>query len=231
MQTKEEILLFLEYAFTEDHNRKYGLNIGYIVYKLFFSDISDRKEAIGHLLDVDGLIDIKKLEKDNITITKSFLLKTILKAFPSDCIVTKKQLREITGLKNRPTFNEYFGNHIKNLGLKGHNFSMLEAYEILKITQDNEIWGRMKLFKKKELVSLFKRNYESLEVELSNVNENLDSYIGPHYVMPIYANRLLDKFTPEQIKDCNIKKGSVRIDCLELFFYFLIIDRLIKKYN
>lgn len=76
----------------------------------------------------------------------------------------------MTGLEDRSTFNKYFNEVLRENGLeKRRKFTLPELFIIFEFWQEDDKWGRMKAFSKKELTEKFTgNNYSELELIMTN---------------------------------------------------------------
>ena len=170
--------------------------------------------------------------KDYRKLDKEFLLKLIFELSAEKKIIPKKDLRFLTTLEDKGTFNKYFGEHINRLGLSRNKlFTLYETFQILKFWQGDDKWGRMAAFSKGELANRFMEgNYDELELKMTDKVFNYDEYRHHDFIKPADAKRFINEVLDKESLEL-IYEEEFDVDYLTYFFimYFLYSFRSKKK--
>ena len=210
-----------------------GVNAGFILSVLFCSKIESIERQIIYIFYMCNIIPHEFLKHKSDKLNKEFLLKIIFELTANKKYIPKKDLRQLTGLEDKGTFNKYFGEHISNIGLSNNRaFTLSETYQILQFWQGDDKWGRMEAFSKGELANRFTNgNYDELEIEMTNEIFAYDDYNHHDYIKPAdtkkFINRVLDKESLNTVYD-----KDFNVDYLYYFFLmYLLYAFKIKNIN
>lgn len=210
--------------FNPVYNKQNELSLGFILSVLFCSKIEDPAKQIIYLFYIGNIIPHDFLKHEREKIDKEFLLKLIFELSANKKIISKQDLRVLTNLKIKDTFNKYFGEHINKCGLsKNRVYTLSETFQILKFWQGDDKWGRMKAYAKGELANRFMDgNYENLELEMTSSIFEYDYYNHHDYVKPAdykkFINKVLNKESLELIYE-----EDFNTDYLTFFFYLHLL--------
>ena len=196
-KTKSNIDDFLDsksYIYSYSYNKAYGLTLGFVLSVFFCSKIESPLKRITYLFFVGNEITKDELLFQKRKLTEKFLLNLIFKNSKNKNYISKKDLREITGLKTKPTFNKYFGEFLKANGLfNKRKFTLYELYKILKYWQGDDKWIIMKAFTKKVLSEkITSGNYEFLEEKINYTTKSSKLYKKHNYISPNIIKSSLD---------------------------------------
>ncbi len=208
--------------------KKNGITIGFVLSYLFCADDFNKPiNKVIYFMHIANFIDLKKINRSEIT--NEYLLKIIFNYTKGKKLIKKSELREGLGLNSRDTFNKYFGEHLKSCGLENKRvFTLSETFEILKFWQDDDKWGRLEAFTKKELVmDYLKFSYDDLELKMTNELFDYDYYKNHDLIKPADAKKFVLKYGNE----IAINKINDEVDgeCLDFFFYSFLIYTMLSN--
>lgn len=206
-RTKSDFDVLLDsnsYIYSYSYNKANGLTLGFVLSVFFCSKIESPLKRIIYLFFVNNEITKEELLFQKQKLSEEYFLNLIFKKSKNKNYISKKDLREITGLKTKPTFNKYFGEFLKENGLfNKRRFTLSELYEILKYWQGDDKWIIMKAFTKKELSEkITSGNYEFLEEKINYSTKSSKSYKKHNYISPnIIKSSLNDSDYLKAIED------------------------------
>ena len=207
--------------------KKNGITLGFILSYLFCSDNFNKPiSKVIYFMHIANFIDLKKINKSEIT--NEYLLKIIFNYTKNKKLIQKSELREATGLTSRDTFNKYFGEHLISCDLENKRiFTLSETFEILQFWQDDDKWGRLKAFTKKELAfDYLKSSYDDLELKMTNEMFDYDYYKNHDLIKPADAKKFILKYG-DDIAISKIK-DDVDGDYLDFFFHIFLIHIILS---
>lgn len=209
-----------------------GVNVGFILSVLICSKIEALERQIIYIFYMCNIIPHEFLKNKREKLDKEFLLKLIFELSAEKKIIPKKDLRFLTTLEDKGTFNKYFGEHINRLGLSRNKlFTLYETFQILKFWQGDDKWGRMAAFSKGELANRFMEgNYDELELKMTDKVFNYDEYRHHDFIKPADAKRFINEVLDKESLEL-IYEEEFDVDYLTYFFimYFLYSFRSKKK--
>lgn len=182
------------YIYSYSYNKAHGLTLGFVLSVFFCSKIENPLKRITYLFYMSNEISKNDLLFQKHKLTDKYFLNLIFKKSKNKCYISKNELREITGIKTRPTFNKYFGEFLKENGLfNKRKFTLYELYKILKYWQGDDKWIIMKAFTKKELSEkITSGNYEFLEEKINFTTKHSKIYKKHNYISPSTIKSSLD---------------------------------------
>jgi len=166
---------------------------------------------------------------DSSSLTNDYLLQKIFDLAGDKKYITKKDLREITGLLDKGTFNKYFDEHLVKCGLsKNRGFTLLETFHVLEFWQGDDKWGRMEAFTKKELAEQFMGDrYDNLEFEMTNEIIASDNYLHHDYIKPADAKTFTKNVLKKDEKALELLyEEEFGLDYLGFFFFIFLFNYL-----
>lgn len=214
------------------YNKANGISVGFILYLLLFSKITDVRRKVIYFLYVCNQIRPNLLKYERNKLTKEFLLQIIFQLSEHTKLIKRKDLRELTGMIDKKTFNKYFANHIDESGLsKSRIFTLAETFQILKFWQGDDKWGRMKAYSKGELARRFMNgSYEELELKMFEIiNDKEGHYKNHDFIMPVDANKFINELLDNEFVE--LVEEDFNQDYLSFFFYLYLSSHLINLKN
>lgn len=201
-----------------------GVNAGFILSVLFCSKIESIERQIIFIFYMCNIIPHEYLKYKRKKIDKEFLLKLIFGLSGNKKYIPKKDLRTLTNLEDKGTFNKYFGEHINKLGLsKNKSFTLSEAFQILQFWQGDDKWGRMEAFSKGELAKRFMNgNYDELELKMTAEVFNYDEYKHHDFIKPADTKKLINKILDKESLNTVYDK-DFSVDYLHYFFLIYLL--------
>ena len=194
----------------------------------FCSKVKEPEEKLIYLFYVAGIITHYELKYERNKLTKQYLLQKIFNLSNNKKYLTKAELRKLTGLEIKDTFNKYFNEHLKENNLyKKRKFTLQELFIIFEFWQEDDKWNRMKAFSKKELARKYtNNNYDELELIMTDNILDIDHYKNHDYIKPGDKKKLNNV-----VKDILESKGVTNSEILYknefdihyLYFFLLII--------
>lgn len=209
-----------------------NVSAAFILSVLFCSKIESFERNVIYIFYMCNIIPHDLLKYDREKLDKAFLLQLIFEHSANKKFVPKKDLRALTGLEDKSTFNKYFDEHLNNLGLSVNRaFTLKETYAILQFWQGDDKWGRMEAFSKGELAKRFMNgNYAELEKQMVDNILDYNNYYHHDYIKPAdakkFINNVLDKDSISTIYE-----EDFSADYLSFFFivFFLYAFKTKKK--
>ena len=214
-------------AFSPSYNKEHGLTLRFIMSVMLCSTIEEFERQVIYLFHIGNIIDLRTIDRSSLT--NDFLLQKILDLSGDKKYITKKDLREITGLHDRSTFNKYFAEHLINCGLsKNRGFTLLETFQVLEFWQGDDKWGRMEAFTKRELAERFMDDrYDNLEFEITNDIIASENYLHHDYIKPADAKKFTTSVLKEDVKALELlNEEEFDIDYLGFFFFIFLFNYL-----
>jgi hypothetical protein len=207
-----------------------GANAGFILSVLFCSKIETIERQIIYIFYMCNIIPHEFLKNKREKIDKEFLLKLIFELSAEKKCVSKKDLRSLTALEDRGTFNKYFGEHIKKLGLsRNKSFTLYETFKILQFWQGDDKWGSMEAFSKGELANRFMNgNYNELELKMTDEVFNYDEYKHHDFIKPADAKKFINKVLDKESLEL-IYEEDFNVDYLFYFFIMYLLYSFRRK--
>ncbi len=201
-----------------------GVNAGFILSVLFCSKIESIERQIIYIFYMCNIIPHEFLKNKSHKLNKEFLLKIIFELTANKKYIPKKDLRQLTGLEDKGTFNKYFGEHINNIGLSNNRaFTLSETFQILQFWQGDDKWGRMEAFSKGELANRFTNgNYDELELKMTDEVFNYDEYRHHDFIKPADTKRFINKVLDKESLVL-IYEDDFDVDYLCYFFIMYLI--------
>ena len=171
-----------------------------------------------------NIIPHEFLKNKREKLDKEFLLKLIFELSADKKFIPKKDLRTLTNLEDKGTFNKYFNEHLKKLGLsKNKSFTLSETFQILQFWQGDDKWGRMEAFSKGELANRFMNgNYDELELKMTDEVFNYDEYRHHDFIKPADTKRFINKVLDKESLVL-IYEEDFDVDYLYYFFIMYLI--------
>jgi hypothetical protein len=226
--------MIIEKHFTNPYYIKTnGLSLGFLIHLFLTSKIEEPERKLIYLFYVVGLISHYELKYERNKLTKHYLLQKIFNLSNNKKYLTKAELRKLTGLSVKDTFNKYFSEHLiaNNLESK-RKFTLQELFVIFEFWQADDKWGRMKAFSKKELAKRFtNNNYDQLELMMTDNLLDIDYYKNHDYIKPGDAKKLNNVvkgiLESKGVSDSDILyEEEFDIHYLYFFLSIVIIDKL-----
>ncbi|RMB58483.1 hypothetical protein EAX61_09245 [Dokdonia sinensis] len=204
------------------------INAEFILAVFFCSKIETFNRKLLYFFYFTNHISHNTLKFDADVYTDEYLLGVIFKSTENQKILPKKVLRELTGLKDRGTFNKYFNAHLQNLGLQNRRvFTFSESYMILKFWQDEPKGNSFEAFSKGEIAKRFTNgDYERLDLLMTNGIVSYSEYINYDYIKPSDLNKLLTAYSELKVINSSFE-SKIKYGYLELYSLLFIL----KKYN
>lgn len=200
------------------------VNVGFILSVLFCSKIENIERQIIYIFYMCNIIPHEFLKNKREKLDKEFLLKLIFELSADKKFIPKKDLRTLTNLEDKGTFNKYFNEHLKKLGLsKNKSFTLSETFQILQFWQGDDKWGRMEAFSKGELANRFMNgNYDELELKMTDEVFNYDEYRHHDFIKPADTKRFINKVLDKESLVL-IYEEDFDVDYLYYFFIMYLI--------
>jgi hypothetical protein len=171
------------------------VTVGFILSLLFCSKIKSIERKIIYFFYICNVIpnDVLKYEREKLN--KESLLQLIFELTYNKKYIKKKDLRLLTKLEDRGTFNKYFDEHLTQLGLKKNtSFTLYETFKILQFWQGDDKWGRMEAFSKRELAKHFMNDkYDELELKMTEDILAIEVYKHHDFIKPADAKKFFNK--------------------------------------
>ncbi|WP_417873983.1 hypothetical protein [Xanthomarina gelatinilytica] len=222
--------MLIDNIFNPYYNKRNGVKLGFILSAFFCSRIDEIERKIIYIFYIANIIPHEFLKNKRAKIDKEFLLKLIFELSNNKKYISKKDLRALTGLEEKKTFNKYFDVHLDKLGLSNNRaFTLSETFKILQFWQGDDKWGRMEAFSKGELANRFMNgNYDDLEIKMTDEVLNYAIYSHHDFIKPAdakkFINKVLDKDTLELLYE-----EEFSLDYLSYFFIIYIVYTSIPK--
>lgn len=209
-----------------------GLSLGFIVHVFLTSKIIEPERKLIYLFYVAGIITHYELKYERNKLTKRYLLQKIFNLSNNKVYLTKIELRQLTGLKDRGTFNKYFSKHLKANKLdKIRAFTLQELFIIFEFWQEDDKWNRMKAYSKNELAKKYaNNNYDELELIMTDNILDIDHYKNHDYIKP-GDEKKLNKVVKDILKSEGVTnseilyKNEFDIHYLYFFLFIVVIDK------
>ncbi|XLS29866.1 hypothetical protein ACJD0Z_03350 [Flavobacteriaceae bacterium M23B6Z8] len=197
------------------------LTIGFILSVFFCSKIKSTERKILYIFYIGNLIPHEFLKEHREIIDKVFLVNLLCKLSGDKKYIKKEDIRRLTGLEDKTTFNKYFGERLLQLGIsKNKRFTLLEFFKILRFWQGDDKWGRMQAFTKGELAKKFTSgNYDELELQMTNAIFTPNFYRHHDFIKPADAKKFLNDILDTESLQISYDE-IFEID--DLVFFFLV---------
>lgn len=221
-----------ENIFNPYYNKANGVNIGFIFSVFLCSKIEEIDRQITYLLYIANIIPHEFLKENRERINYNYLLQLIFKLSNKKKLVKLKDLREITALSAKETFDKHFKEFLIANNLEDRRvFTLPETYKILKFWQGQDKVGRIEAYTKNELASrFFNGNYEALEIQYTN-HLNNGNYDIEKFNLEYYKNNtyLKPEITVKFLTELLDENGNMVLDedCFEKDAYLLIFFGLL----
>jgi len=226
--------------FNPYYNKANGISIGFILSVLLCSKIKEVEREIIYLFYIANIIPHEYLKVNKEQINYEFLLKLIFKLSKNKKLVKLKDLRDITSLSAKETFDKHFNDFFIANKLENRRiFTFSETYKILKFWQGQDKIGRIEAYTKNELASrFFNGNYENLEIQFTNYLNNgtydikkfnRDYYSKNTYIRPAITIKFLHQIL-EESSLVALEEDVFKKDYYLLFFFGLLFSTLLN-YN
>ena len=209
-----------------------GVNAGFILSVLFCSKIESIERQIIYIFYMCNIIPHEFLKHKSDKLNKEFLLKLIFELTANKKYIPKKDLRQLTGLEDKGTFNKYFSKHLKANNLDSKRaFTLHELFIIFEFWQEDDKWSRMKAFSKKELAKKYtNNNYDELELIMTDNVLDVDFYKNHDYIKPGHEKRL-NEVTKSILKSKGVTNSEIfyKKEFNTHYLYFLLAILAIDK--
>ena len=209
-----------------------GLSLGFLIHLFLTSKIKEPEKKLIYLFYILNIISHNELKYERKKLTKQYLLQKIFNLSNNKVYLTKIELRQLTGLEDRGTFNKYFSKHLKANNLDSKRaFTLHELFIIFEFWQEDDKWSRMKAFSKKELAKKYtNNNYDELELIMTDNVLDVDFYKNHDYIKPGHEKRL-NEVTKSILESKGVTNSEIfyKKEFNTHYLYFLLAILAIDK--